>query len=65
MMIPDCNHPTLLPLEYQAGKRTWQDGNWYIDWTANIINAHLIRVSKYWCPDCDSIIQPPSDTPDS
>ncbi len=71
-----CTHPNLQPYMQQSGKRTFDKSKeqspnrhyigrrQYIDWTGNIINAHYLKVIKYWCPTCNTFITPPSDTED-
>ena len=74
-----CTHPNLVPLEQVAGKncrkdplhnsdgiRTpFKDRIEYVTWKdINIINAHYLKVTKYWCPTCNEIIEPPSYTSD-
>lgn len=65
----NCEHQNLIPIEYIYGKRSYSDGvkessGAYIDWTSNIINAHVCRVTKLYCPKCQNIWRVPSDTPD-
>lgn len=55
--MPKCNHPRLVPIEYQAGRRCYSGNTMYIDYMSNIINAHILRVTKLYCPDCNSIIE--------
>jgi len=49
------------PFVYVAGKRVWAQDRAYIDWTSNIINAHYLKVEKYYCPSCGAIIHAPSE----
>jgi len=69
--VASCSHPNLQPYMQMSGKRTFKaredrkKGDMhYIDWTGNIINAHYLKVIKYWCPTCGVFITPPSDTED-
>lgn len=55
-----CNHRYLLGLEFVAGKRVFRGNAVYIDWTSNLVNAHMMKVTKYWCPKCNTIIIPPN-----
>lgn len=59
----DCSHQWV-PIEFLAGKRVYQADSMYIDWTANIINAHILRVTKLYCAKCDSQREVPSDSQD-
>jgi hypothetical protein len=61
-----CPHRSLVPYEQVAGKRAFSQKPFreYIDWTSNIINSHYLRVTKYYCPACESIIPAPSDAKD-
>ena len=60
-MTTNCQHPNLVPFMQVAGKRVWQGDSCYIDWTSNIINAHFLKVTKYYCPDCGQLINSPSE----
>lgn len=56
-----CFHRSLVPLELQPGKLFSSDevdGD-RIDWSANIINAHRLRVTKYLCTQCREVIDIP------
>lgn len=59
-----CFHHTVFPIEYIYGCRRWNQGKPYIDWSSNIINAHVSRVSKVYCPDCGYQFDLPSDSED-
>lgn len=62
-----CTHPNLIPFECKFGKRTVREvdneGNMelLIDWKSNISSAHLLRVTKYYCPVCKKIIPAPEE----
>jgi hypothetical protein len=56
-----CRHEHMKPFVSVAGKRVWGEDRCYIDWTSNVINAHYIKVIKYYCPSCGAIIHAPSD----
>jgi len=56
-----CPHRNLVPLELQPGKLFSSeevDGD-RIDWSANIINAHRLRVTKYLCTQCREFVEIP------
>jgi hypothetical protein len=59
--MSECTHKNLIIYEQIYGKTTYNDNctNTYIDWSSNAINAHVIRVSKYLCLDCKTIIAAP------
>lgn len=59
----DCEH-TFVPIEWICGKRTWEGNTCYIDWTANYINSHVVRVTKLYCPLCGVQFKVPSDATD-
>ena len=62
--IDSCPHQWI-PVEYTVGKITWNDGRRFIDWkNSNIINAHRLKVTKLYCPLCDTFINVPSDAKD-
>lgn len=58
---PICKHPNLVVFEVVSGKRVYEANKCFIDWTSNIVNAHQLKVSKYWCPTCGKIIDAPKD----
>lgn len=62
----NCPHKNLIIYEQVAGKRAYhkQPFKEYIDWHSNIINAHYLRVTKYYCTQCKAIIDAPSDAKD-
>ncbi len=61
----DCLCTKLVIFEQRAGKRVMNDKlDYYTDWTSNVINAHLIRVTKYMCVECKKIIKAPTDAED-
>lgn len=51
-----CDHRHLVPIEYQAGRRCYSGKSSYVDMTSNIINAHILRVTKFYCPSCGHIV---------
>lgn len=58
-----CLHQWI-PVEFIAGCRRYQDDSVTIDWTSNIINAHYLRVTKLYCPKCNTFVMLPSDASD-
>jgi len=56
-----CSHFAMIPFVVVAGKRVWQGDSCYTDWTSNIINAHFLKVIKYYCPACGRILDAPSE----
>lgn len=58
---PKCFHVgTLIPLEFICAKRGFdQEFGYKYDWGSNVINAHLIRISKYYCSNCQEVIKIP------
>lgn len=65
-MTVKCMHKNLVIFEQVAGKRAYHKTPFreYIDWHSNIINAHVLRVTKYMCVNCREIILAPSDAKD-
>ncbi len=62
---PKCKHQNLVIFEQKAGKIVLgKDLSHIIDWSSNVINAHYLRVTKYYCPDCKEIIPAPTDAKD-
>lgn len=61
-----CRHTNLIIYEQIIGKRTFTQKPFseVIDWKSNIINGHILRVSKYMCVNCNEIIPAPSDAED-
>jgi hypothetical protein len=61
-----CIHLNKAPYEFRSGKIFLDDeyGD-KIDWRSNMINAHIIRVTKYICLDCLTIISVPLETGDN
>lgn len=59
--LKECPHQNLVPLEINVAKQSY-DGEYgnKLDWGANIINAHIIRVTKFYCPNCRKVIQIPT-----
>jgi len=47
-----CYHDSLIPIEYAYGVRRYNNSGLYIDWNYNVINAHVSRVTKLFCPVC-------------
>jgi len=58
-----CNH-SWIPIEWIAGKRVYEQNSMYKDWTSNIINAHLLRATKLFCPLCGEQRDVPGDEKD-
>jgi hypothetical protein len=64
---PPCDYfgHRWIPVEFTMGRKTFNAGNLFIEWgETNVINAHRIRVTKLYCPNCDSFINVPSDASD-
>ncbi len=68
-----CNHPGLVPHTIIAGKEVYKEKyktfdrelKKIIDWSSNIINAHYLRVVKYYCPNCNQLIDAPKEDTDA
>ncbi len=60
-----CPHTNLVPHTVIAGKQTWDKNQSFIDWSSNIINAHYLRVVKYYCPGCNQLIDAPKEATDA
>lgn len=55
----ECLHTNLVPIEYLAGKRCYSGHSTFIDYESNVINAHVMRVSKLMCVDCQRVFDVP------
>ena len=51
-----CDHPTLLPHTTAFVKKGWS-GDISVLVPANMINAHFITVTDYYCPTCNKLIR--------
>lgn len=64
MSQPSNCHHVWIPVEFIAGCRRYQDDKVTIDWSSNIINAHYLKVTKLYCPKCQTFVSVPSDASD-
>lgn len=58
-----CQH-IWIPVEYEAGCRRYHNDMMSMDWSVNIINAHRLRVTKLFCPQCTRFLVVPSSALD-
>jgi len=57
-----CPHSSLVPLEVNFGKEFYPNGikmGKEIDWSSNIMGAHISRVITYYCANCKTEIIAP------
>lgn len=59
-----CYHNSLIPIEHIYGRRCYNNSGLYIDWNSNMINAHVSRVTKLYCPTCGCQFNLSSDAED-
>jgi hypothetical protein len=65
-----CQHlHQWIPIEWQAGARRYNDRGGVttqsVDWSSNVINAHYLKATKIYCPECGAIRAIPSTADDS
>ncbi len=58
-----CHHTNLVPHTVVGVKETWETINNKLEYKyiepSNMINAHFIRVTTYYCPSCKKLIDAP------
>lgn len=52
-----CLHNHLVPYKYNAIKSCWDKNTNILDPASNIMNAHFLIVTEYYCPNCKTIIK--------
>ena len=62
--VTNCPHKNIIPFQYEYGKwvyNTEKGPNYmgrYLDWSSNAINANAMRVTHFFCVDCQTILKP-------
>jgi len=52
-----CKHFHMIPYKINAIKSCWDKNDNIFDPSTNIINAHFLLVTEYYCPECKAVIK--------
>ncbi len=59
--LKKCDHRNLVPYILNAELMRFHGQDQIIDRNAAIINGQWLRVTKYYCPNCNQFIEPPKE----